>query len=157
MTVPPLPTDNLYKFLALSGLVLCGVCFWYPHAQIYRLLGDDIRWRTDAEVVKIQYEYLKADIERLGKVPTNSLSAAEVAELRQRNQQLEVARAELDGKRQQIIITLDELRGLQHLRKAGLAFGMFLWLLGFWLWFRRVQLPLDAMLRKQVSAKDAAE
>lgn len=37
MIQPPIPTDNLYKFVAISGLVICISSYWFP-----RQLDDSI-------------------------------------------------------------------------------------------------------------------
>jgi hypothetical protein len=37
MIHPPIPTDNLYKFVAISGLVICISSYWFP-----RQLDDSI-------------------------------------------------------------------------------------------------------------------
>src|SRR5687768_3099453 len=57
--IPNLPTDNLYKFVALAGLLLCAFSFVYPLHQLDELQrrGDEIelesaRARTELEIVK---------------------------------------------------------------------------------------------------------
>jgi hypothetical protein len=59
MNLPTLPTDNLYKFTALSGLAIIALCIIWP-LQRY----NEIKLKM-AEI-HIQIEVLEIDIENIG-------------------------------------------------------------------------------------------
>lgn len=45
--IPQLPTDNLYKFLALAGLFLFCFCFWVPNYIDYTLAPEYIKAKNE--------------------------------------------------------------------------------------------------------------
>ena len=64
MELPQLPTDNLYKFLALSGITLIVISM-VPFLHAYRLQIEVIRLNGDIKVLEEQIAFAKVDMEFL--------------------------------------------------------------------------------------------
>lgn len=152
------PTDNLYKFLALSGLALLLAAGW---AHI----------RVDLELFKIQ-----RDAESMIKVMTRELARHLATEFR-------TAAADVDSgkisdaasamKRVDAILASPSPNEAEHIEqlatlawergrllrtndpervllRVAMLIGLLLGVAGFVLWYQRVQQPLDEILQSQV-------
>ena len=67
MQIPNLPTDNLYKFLSLSGLIFFLFCIVYPeylNKQLTTLINEN---GTNIGILKIKYEQLNKKMKILAK------------------------------------------------------------------------------------------
>lgn len=62
MNLPTLPTDNLYKFLALSGLVIALFSSIFPSMRISEIKQKSIEVETQIELLGIDTGYLETDI-----------------------------------------------------------------------------------------------
>jgi hypothetical protein len=60
-----LPTDNLYKFMALSGLGIAGFCLWFWWQRFQQLKDKLIGLRLDLAASKHKGAQTLADTERL--------------------------------------------------------------------------------------------
>jgi hypothetical protein len=49
MIQPSIPTDNLYKFLAISGLVICISSYWFPRQLDDTITPKIIQARAELE------------------------------------------------------------------------------------------------------------
>src|SRR2546426_11210194 len=88
LTVPNLPTDNLYKFVALSGLtlVILSVAVWVARGNALSDKLDQL-WVEQAAIGE-EIKSLEADVDRGGRKPSPSLKEAEA--VHQRTQELAV-------------------------------------------------------------------
>jgi hypothetical protein len=150
MNVPTLvspPTDNLYKFMAISGVVLLIVApfFWaqfhITHAERTRLAIRGLR------VLPPDHEYFnsKARIER-GDAVTD--------EQRKLVEKYDAQREESDRVSSEFWV----YQGFSYVVTGAAIFlgllGLVLSGLGFRLWYLRVQKPLDLILVKQTRKSD---
>ena len=55
MNIPNLPTDNLYKFIALVGLIIVLLCSIIPVLNMYKVFNNI--YMIETEVGKINLEY----------------------------------------------------------------------------------------------------
>lgn len=62
MNLPILPTDNLYKFLALSGLAIIALCIVFPLQRIHDLDLKLIETGTKIKVLKLEQKYLQDNL-----------------------------------------------------------------------------------------------
>lgn len=74
ITVPTLPTDNLYKFVALTGVFLLLVAVLYPtikiqelNSEIIVLNGEIERHRYESEILSEKRSDLKKKLKELVK------------------------------------------------------------------------------------------
>ena len=92
--LPTFPTDSLYKFIALFGLVLLGFGLWYPEEK-FSAAHERIREANKTQsLAEIRIDRKKAQVDRLSK----ELSA-KLADLSAHRKLLDETRASLDSKR----------------------------------------------------------
>lgn len=59
------PTDNLYKFCAISGLIIFFFSFYYPFTKIQNIQLDTINLEKENEIFNIDNEYLQRKIDTM--------------------------------------------------------------------------------------------
>jgi len=58
MTIPNLPTDNLYKFIALTGSILFLFCWVYPLSRIEKIENERMLLAKDIARIEIEQKVL---------------------------------------------------------------------------------------------------
>jgi seryl-tRNA synthetase len=102
--LPNFPTDSLYKFLALFGLVILGFGLWYPDQKI-READTGIREAVRASrLAQIRLDRKAARSEKL----VSELTLRSEA-LRKKQQPLEEVQAALDAKREALLKDLRDM------------------------------------------------
>lgn len=124
MQIPSLPTDNLYKFMAIGGIVLF-------------LAGHFASWSGGTRIQELhaQVEQAKA-ISRIY-AKTDS-------------QKAELALAEVAGAEYEIRFIEDQRWGVRAFLNFTFWVGSLLSLAGFILWYIRVQRQLDILLLEEI-------
>jgi hypothetical protein len=152
------PTDNLYKFLAIFGLVLIGYSLYIPLQKLQEYGHEVVKWNAAWGPLLVRslqmYEDDRAELvcaiakaSDTAALKSTSKDCTEVAaksaQTKLNRQELARATAELQGGKGM----LDYLeKQYVFYRNLGLATGFIGLLLcgaGFWLWYKRVQKPLD--------------
>ena len=182
MSIPTPPTDNLYKFLALSGLVLYLFSLSYPFIaskqldreidqvteEITVLEIEVINFETEIKIFDKEIQSLAKDIEDLEALD-DTLLTEEDREWRKKNmaekkEQLldlmmrtgeigkRVALAEVKNERLKRLLT--EVRVIRILGVVGTCLGGAIAIVGFMLWYFRVQIYLDRKLQKEAGIID---
>jgi hypothetical protein len=59
MAIPNLPTDSLYKFMAITGLIILIACLFYPNYQAEKFAIESIRLGTEIDRLEYQIEDIK--------------------------------------------------------------------------------------------------
>ncbi|WCE02808.1 hypothetical protein [Pseudoxanthomonas sp. JBR18] len=145
MDVPNFPTDNLYKFMAIFGLVLFIFGLAYPLKVIEadEQLGFQAQLAVDQ--VTVQLRDLGDSIDFAKQRPK---SDAATQELQQKLADVALANAKsgnlIEAKKRSRQWAKIYLAGCALIAIAGCALSG----LGFWLWYHRVQRHLDAELAK---------
>jgi len=153
MELPMLPTDNLYKFLALSGLVMLVLSFTFPRNMVDELELKAVESETNINLLAFEVSVLKDDVDAAEKKP--KLAEDGIQKLSERQRQLEVKTLQVGGERAKLNVLVKQLRFAMSLSIIGSVLGFVLADIGFWLWYMRVQKPADLLARKQVEATDA--
>ncbi len=133
MNVPLPPTDNLYKFLAIFGLVIVVMSFIFPHLLIFDLETQIIKLNGEAAVL----EYDIQSYERNSKL---KISATDEKQLRHRV-------AEVTGKKEIISGLAKQIKDLLGMLWIWIGLGIFLMIIGFQLWYFKVQKYQDRILK----------
>jgi len=60
-----LPTDNLYKFMALSGLILCVFMLIYPQTLLEQMSEKLYEQKTQSKILNVELDFLTAKRKRL--------------------------------------------------------------------------------------------
>ena len=127
MEIPKLPTDNLYKFMALSGLVIL-ILSAIPYYRKYEFDIELIRLEAEAENLRL-------------KIRENAAYTT----------------TEFEFKCKEILrrITMNNyLKGVAYVCSF---VGSFLTTLGFYLWYVKLQRYQDRIIKKEAAQIDALE
>ena len=148
MNLPSFPTDNLYKFMAFAGLVTVLFCGSFPISKIGPLEARNFELSAEDKILRLEMEELRREIEvvKQKKKPTPE----DLAFLRKTSNELEIKHFRLTAKDEQLIALAGELLFFLNFFRIGMFVGTFLMILGFWLWYYRVQKPQDMLLQKQI-------
>ena len=65
MNIPNFPTDNLYKFVAVAGLVLAGYSAFFAYQQVWELKLQILRTETEEKVVDQEMRMMGKSLDRL--------------------------------------------------------------------------------------------
>jgi len=136
--IPNLPTDNLYKFVALTGLFVAITGVFFLEIQVERS-------SKAVSVLKAQVEYKNYVLDLLESADTEaSLSSDQRQRLVEK---LISHEEEIIGGIADSGTELDTIE--KRLRPIGLIslLGSIASMIGFRLWYRRVQKPLDEILQ----------
>lgn len=152
MPAVPLPTDNLYKFLALSGVALVALSFIYPIRRLGELEAKTIETEVQVSTLEIEVRDITADIDAAERGHPDT---DEVKTLRKRNSASEVKSAELRGRAKLLNALQHDLEWTRRVLLALGVVGLFLSTLGFLLWYFRIQRPADVLAARGLNAKGA--
>ncbi|MBM4273084.1 MAG: hypothetical protein FJ134_01275 [Deltaproteobacteria bacterium] len=148
MQLPIPPTDNLYKFLALSGLVLVIFSIVFPLSRISDINLKLLEFEMQSDVLEVELKYLEQDTAEW--VEKENPTPEEQEMLRKRTLELRIKHTELKGRIRQINGLINEVKENWKILKVGGTVGMAFSFIGFGLWLFRIQLPSDLLLQKQV-------
>jgi hypothetical protein len=142
-TLPSPPTDNLYKFMALSGVVLLMVApfFW---AKFYITHAEQTRMAFETLFESIPpYDYYisKGKVERGESVTEDQKKLVEKFDALRKESGRAGSEFLLYDRFSYVVTGAAIFLGL-----LGVALTWF----GFLLWYRRVQKPLDRILMKEI-------
>lgn len=210
MELPSLPTDNLYKFIALSGIALVIVSI-LPFFHRYKLQVEIIRLEGNIDVLERQVEWTEADVNELKKesatlkketatlldktykfkdrvdklkethasdkdsvVNTGETSSGIDKELLTETKDIIKKRLEIEERLFEIVeihrkhkIKAANIKAKDkehtYLKRmiymesyvgcAGLVSGLFLAIIGFTLWYKRLQVPQDLIIKQKVKGE----
>jgi len=132
VNIPLPPTDNLYKFIAIFGLVVTVVGFVFPRILIFDL---------QTQIIKLQGEVvvLQAIAHDLHPKPDGKDFVSTYVEVKAKLQVIEgLAR---------------QIESLAILFAIGVGAGVFLMLNGFSFWYLRVQRYQDKILKNDAEKR----
>lgn len=155
MNVPKLPMDNLYKFLAMTGLVMFVLSWLVPlHAifdiqkQIARVDGQRVRW--DQKVIDWNHRAsIVGRSEPKQRLSHNEYYRATQHELLAKGQALLDQFAGLQGKDATIRNLLEDLAHWESAFAWGSVLGSVVMTTGFCLWYLKTQRYQDIILKRQ--------
>jgi hypothetical protein len=148
MNIPSLPTDNLYKFLALSGLAIAIFGLVFPAIRISEIRLKLIEANTQTRLLKLEIDQLKEDVDTAKK--KSSVSPEEIGNIRKRMIEINVKKVELDGRTEQIKALMEDLNFARGALKVSAPLGLVISFLGFYFWYSLIQKPNDLLLQKQI-------
>lgn len=161
------PTDNLYKFLAISGLIVFGFSIYIPFQRfeeferssvqldiVYEPIIDKLMVVDDAALIQLNCSISK----RGGGKPKSSDPCKRVKE----------AKAVAAAATRELVALQAKVTNVKHERNllfeqyrrsfvAGIflgVLGLALCIAGFWLWYVRLQRYLDAVVRDDAQQRN---
>lgn len=63
MNIPNLPTDNLYKFCAIAGLVILGLSLYVPYQMLWQNIAAEIALRREIKEIYTEFDIIKKEKE----------------------------------------------------------------------------------------------
>lgn len=153
MILPNLPTDNLYKFMAISGIVLFSYCLVAPFVLMTQNLERIEKVSEEAAIIS-------ADVQLLDKMlAVDPVAPGDRAGARKRlEESVDASRrnAALEAKIGMVHRLNQQNKFLMVLGSLGLLTGMGLGAAGFSLWYLRVQKYLDEQIKKVSTFRENA-
>ncbi len=164
MNLPTVPTDNLYKFMALSGLIAAGAAFYFPINRLYEIRLLMVDATLQAELLEVEHgrvgrdlTMLEEDMKRLGADKPCGETDGDLAttvsrckkliedaeKLRERNNALAIKNAQIQSEKSKIDVLIEQAKWMGRLSFLGLFGGFLASSLGFLFWYLRVQRPAD--------------
>lgn len=174
MSPLPIPTDNLYKFVALSGAALLIASFIFPLTRLDEIELAAQQTSAQRKVLGVEVTALETELAQLGD-DVKRLDAAVVArsqsavtlkedagqakgrlvELEKRRLTLLIKKAEIQGNEEKSALLLKQMDRTWSFLKLGGFAGLAMAHVGFLLWYRRVQRPVDLEAQRKARASDA--
>jgi len=149
MDIPSLPTDNLYKFLAIAGVMLFGFSFAFPMVQIDELDLKYAVWRSDLDLMGLEIQIADESIKMAE--GRKNLSSKEVLELKRNNQDNRRKLLQIKNKLRELDVIHQRIIFYRWFFVGGIILGAVMAFAGFGLWYYRIQRPLDIQLKKSRS------
>ncbi len=149
MDYPNIPTDNLYKFLAIGGLVVSFFSIVYPIGKLLELDFQLADFKAGREEINIERNFLNKEIEILEK--KESVDSNEIKVIRDKLLQQELKEADFNAQAEKIQVSFKWIQNFKWLAIMGSLLGMILEVIGFSAWYLRVQHPQDQLLEKQLA------
>lgn len=173
MQLPNIPTDNLYKFLSISGLWIFLVFMFIPHYFIHITLDKKRDLELSNTILNIELESLTTEsieiesaieiVEKIdikGDVDASGNLINIVSKLESRNikvmeslKELQIARAKQKAELNESEYYIAKLAWFSSIQWYGTIFGGFMSLIGFISWYFIIQRIEDKLRAKQVEKK----
>lgn len=145
-----LPTDSLYKFLAMSGLITLFLSVILPFYFGYKIRIRLIDLDKDASIGLLKQRHIgkKIDVlemkfERAKKDGGDDDLGEELAQVRGEQNEVDILIAEVSSEKvkMEYLSKLSQL--LQWVQLAGVSLGIVMTACGFYLWDIRLQIYID--------------
>ncbi len=185
MKLPEIPTDNLYKFMAISGVVIVIASF-VPFFYQHKLRIQEIQMVGERHILLTEFENLLADIKTFKKdmgpiqqlIKKQNLKDSTPEELLQEYENILTPPTEVIKEGEEIVEQFHKLYplGIQFLTKClelgylrsiirrnfillnfGFLSGIILAVTGFLLWYKKLQLPLDMIIKNKLKEEQNNE
>jgi hypothetical protein len=161
MNVPGMPTDNLYKFMAIAGLALIAFSAYVRISQSHEIDARIDALKRELVVITVDIQYLDRE---LAPVDTTACvspakpacpSDAQLSTWRERSADIR-KRLELNRVGNETLRRLaDEATRLHVVTFIGTFIGFLLAIYGFYFWYTRLQRYQDAAVKRDSVAGTA--
>jgi cell division protein FtsB len=171
VNLPQFPTDNLYKFIALSGVAIIILSMYFPNMLALQYYEADAKLDLEIHKAKAELDFSKKEVKTLeqivdnynfGKTEENSRLEGKLSlfysreEIKKKYERLNELIKEADIKDAEIqklqshVKTLWTLhRRILYVSYASDFLGWLLAFFGFYLWYKRVQIYHDKILKRE--------
>jgi hypothetical protein len=151
MNFPNLPTDNLYKFCALAGLIATILSIVLPNIALHNLNLELIKTNGEIKVLEAESRHFKAAENK------DNLSPEEKTNLLEKSKELEIKLIQLNSKNDAENFLTAQARHWRSIGFFGVFLGVLLVATGFILWYRKVQIYQDMILKKEAGGVSGGE
>lgn len=175
MNIPNLPTDNLYKFLSLAGIVVVIMAVYFTVTKVSEVSDKIMDVQEGQDIVSENIKSLERLVELLEKIVDNSIaelkgerkkddkklelvySESEIknlmSEIRDSLAKIGVEKVRVEANTKRLTELHERSKKISHWGVFFIAIGMIMANFGFYLWYTRVQKPLDCILKRELLIK----
>ncbi len=162
MQIPNFPTDSLYKFISLSGLFLLVGLLLGPEYAKYKIDIHQLAIDTENAQARLRVDFNTDDIDKLesalAKAEKNqkNISEEDIKLLEKTsvvNRENRLLLAGLHGKLRLSMYYSLQLERVKKFQLYGILTSLIYTLLGFVLWYLKVQKPMDFELKRGSDSK----
>ena len=150
MYIPAIPTDNLYKFVALAGVALVLISLIYPEQALRDLGAKKIDSETQLRVLLAQADRLESELDLLE--TSKDVEDKRLDRIKEQNDEIRINALKASGENQKIALYATHHESVATYAKYLLILGSAMSFLGFFLWYRRVQRPADLAVAEQAKS-----
>jgi hypothetical protein len=170
------PTDSLYKFMAVAGLLILGFSMIWPELRLYELEKQTVQLMGEVNILKIETDHLKEStpilVRDTSAIETTTETAkghgratkaettpgttreqlgrkAQTEELTEKNHLLQIKLEQIRTKAELGRLATTDTKRVNRVLYMGVILGLVLSLFGFILWYRKVQRWQDIAARRQ--------
>lgn len=151
------PTDSLYKFMAIFGLVILGwgIVFPWQKSYDYKLKIVELKSTIDRSKNKVEhinqsYNLLVMERKRIEQDVSSSESSLKKAAIDNKKQQLYIELLEsqqpVDEKIEIMGVLTEALFIYKLMGFVSIIIGLLLTMAGFWFWYAKIQKHIDMKL-----------
>lgn len=153
MNLPAFPTDNLYKFIAIAGLILSGYCAFFAYQQVWEIKFQIIGLETDERIIKTEITELTKELDNLSErmAAENTIALQEVKDFQKRHLAIAHQKTRFEGKRRENELLIEQLNNHFKVFWVGIVGGLLVSIVGFWLWYKRIQKPAETLMAKRIA------
>ncbi|OGU81659.1 MAG: hypothetical protein A2W11_00445 [Ignavibacteria bacterium RBG_16_35_7] len=155
MDISKFPTDNLYKFIAIFGLVIFIVSYFYPTILYNKVLYQSAEINADLETLEqkiTSQENLIKFLQKLSDKATNKNKDTIIKSLFEEKVKLTTFNNELqETKKKHYILTskTDEWEHWADLALWSQVIGGLMMILGFYFWYFKLQRYQDIIIKNE--------
>jgi hypothetical protein len=164
------PTDNLYKFIAIVGLLILGFCVTYPWILKHDINMEKIKTERDLAILNIKSQHVTEEDNALGDIydeQTQDELGSKKIQSKLDEDHLKARTTTNDNLRWILIEKYEEIKAKQKqielesywiklivcFSYGGIFIGIILVIVGFRLWYFRFQMYQDAIIKDQAINK----
>ena len=152
MQIPNLPTDNLYKFMALLGLILIILSTVFPIWTIHYIGLKQIQSQTELDLFDIEEVYLRREQQEIRETlealpPNKRIGARRLTDEKARDHSIKFGQTK--GKWEEIKYLNSWRKDLKVFIFTGMFIGSILTVYGFSLWYKRLQKYQDQVIKNE--------
>ena len=162
------PTDSLYKFCAIAGLVVVLISIYLPMRMVEEFESKASAFILELRRAKVELEFQSKELEGLDKDLTSlrqslmqkqankSVHEKSVEHINQSASAIRQTAKIVALKNAEIITTEEEIKRLGERTRFAVRVGTIGWILGallaiygFTNWYRKIQVHQDALIKRQ--------
>lgn len=161
MNIPNVPTDNMYKFQAIVGLLILLSSLIFSFFTLQEATTEYHDNKADIESVKIEMKYLDLDITRIEKelgilskktILSDDERSKYLADGNELSELLKTVKSiELKSvvKQEKLNQLTDRINNVKLIMNFGLLFGGFWFVYGLWMWNKKLQIYEDIIIKRK--------
>jgi len=143
-----LPTDSLYKFLALSGLAITAISLILPEFLLKNLkfniyevrMSHDITFEKEKDFIRRSKIYSEKQ--------NKTLEEVEIYEKESLDNRC--ARIQIDKEVKEIEYLVAKFKVVNSIQIFSILLGLSMFISGFYLWYTKLQIFLDAAIKTNI-------